>query len=137
MKKLISLALLLPTIALAQETPNRSAKTFYGTQACDDVMSMTNTVVGKYGEQPLFKGMGIQFSAADGKGYAGSMMMFVNQDTGSWSLITLYGDGTGCMVASGKEFEPYGGPRITIQEPPEPKLESQAYKPNLPNVDLQ
>ena len=106
------MALLLPTIALAQETPKTSAKTFYGTQACDDVMSMTNTVVGKYGEQPLFKGMGIQFSAADGKGYAGSMMMFVNQDTGSWSLITLYLDGTGCMVATGREFEPYSGPKI-------------------------
>lgn len=123
------MALLLPTIALAQETPKRSAKTFYSTQACDDVMSMTNTVVGKYGEQPLFKGMGIQFSAAEnGKGYVGSMMMFVNQDTGSWSLITLYGDGTGCMVASGKEFEPYGGPKINIQPPTKPKPESQAYK---------
>ena len=41
MKKLISLVLLLPTIALAQqETPNTSAKTFYSKQACDNVISM-------------------------------------------------------------------------------------------------
>jgi hypothetical protein len=87
---------------------------------------MTNTVVGKYKEQPLFKGKGIQFSSTDGRGYVGSAMMFVNQDTGTWSLITLYGDGTGCMIASGKEFEPYSGPNINI---PKPKPESQAYKP--------
>lgn len=129
------MALLLPTIALAQqETPNTSAKTFYSKQACDSVISMTNTVVGKYKEQPLFKGMSIQFSSTDGRGYAGSAMMFVNQDTGTWSLITLYGDGTGCMVASGKEFEPYSGPRIDIPAPPKPKPESQAYKPK-PQVE--
>ena len=40
------------------------------------------------------------------------MMMFVNQDTGTWSLITLYPDGTGCMVATGRDFEPYSGPKI-------------------------
>ena len=121
------MVLLLPTIALAQqETPNTSAKTFYSKQACDSVISMTNTVVGKYKEQPLFKGKGIQFSSTDGRGYVGSTMMFVNQDTGTWSLITLYGDGTGCMIASGKEFEPYSGPNINI---PKPKPESQAYKP--------
>ena len=121
------MVLLLPTIALAQqETPNTSAKTFYSKQACDNVISMTNTVVGKYKEQPLFKGKGIQFSSIDGQGYVGSAMMFVNQDTGTWSLIILYGDGTGCMIASGKEFEPYSGPNINI---PKPKPESQAYKP--------
>ena len=121
------MVLLLPTIALAQqETPNTSAKTFYSKQACDNVISMTNTVVGKYKEQALFKGKGIQFSSTDGRGYVGSAMMFVNQDTGTWSLITLYGDGTGCMIASGKEFEPYSGPNINI---PKPKPESQAYKP--------
>lgn len=121
--------LLLPTIALSQqETPNTSAKTFYGKQACDSVFSMTDTVVGKYKEQPLFKGMSIQFSSIDSKGYIGSAMMFVNQDTGTWSLVALYPDGTGCMIASGKKFEPYSGPKINIPPPANPKPESQAYK---------
>ncbi len=114
-------------MALAQETTKTpkspTAKTFFATHACDNVITMTDLVVGKYGEQPLFKAMGLQFSASDGKAYAGSMMMFVNQDTGTWSLITLYPDGNGCMVATGREFEPYGGPRIN------PSNKDKAYTP--------
>jgi len=34
-------------------------------------------------------------------------MFFVNQDTGTWSLMMLYGDGTACMTAIGTEFKPY------------------------------
>jgi len=117
MKLLLAGAIaLLPVISVAQENPKAlkspTARTFFATHACDNVMTMTDLVVGKYREQPLFKAMGLQFSAQDGKAYAGSMMMFVNQDTGTWSLITLYPDGTGCMVATGREFEPYNGPKI-------------------------
>ena len=114
-------------MALAQETTKTpkspTAKTFFATHACDNVITMTDLVVGKYREQPLFKAMGLQFSAQDGKAYAGSMMMFVNQDTGTWSLITLYPDGTGCMVATGREFEPYSGPKIN------PSNKDKAYTP--------
>lgn len=117
MKLLLAGAIaLLPVISVAQENPKAlkspTARTFFATHACDNVITMTDLVVGKYKEQPLFKAMGLQFSAQDGKAYAGSMMMFVNQDTGTWSLITLYPDGTGCMVATGREFEPYSGPKI-------------------------
>lgn len=105
---------LLPFNSIAQETPkppkSLTAKTFFATQSCDNVITMTELVMNKYKEKPLFKASGLQFSAQDGQAYAGSMMMFVNQDTGSWSFITLYPDGTGCMVATGKEFEPYSGP---------------------------
>ena len=128
MKLLLAGAIaLLPVISIAQEKPKAlkspTAKTFFATHACDNVITMTNLVVGKYKEQPLFKAMGLQFSAQDGKGYAGSMMMFVNQDTGTWSLITLYPDGTGCMVATGRDFEPYSGPKIN------PSKKDKEYTP--------
>lgn len=98
--------------AMAQDNPAPTAKNFIATQSCDDVIRMTDLVVSKYREQPLFQGMGLQFSAQNGKAYAGSTMMFVNQDSGTWSMISLYPDGTSCMVASGKEFKPYSGPKI-------------------------
>ena len=99
---------LFTTLAFAQENPQ--GQRFIATQPCEPVANMAKIVMEKYGEQPLFSAQGIQFSAVNDKGYTSDMMFFVNQDTGTWSLISLYPDGTGCMVATGKEFEPYMGP---------------------------
>jgi hypothetical protein len=99
---------LLATTALAQE--QNQGKRFITTQACDPVVKMSDLVMNKYGEQPLFQGEGLQFSAQNGQPYRSSMMFFVNQDSGTWSLVSLYEDGTACMVANGRKFEPYSGP---------------------------
>jgi hypothetical protein len=42
-----------------------------------------------------------------GETYTGGAMFLVNQVTGSWSLIHLYGDGMACVTAVGTKFEPY------------------------------
>ncbi len=103
----VSISLLASTV-FAQE--QNQSKRFITTQACDPVVKMSDIVMNKYGEQPLFQGGGLQFSAQNGQPYRSSMMFFVNQDTGTWSLISLYEDGTACMVANGRDFEPYSGP---------------------------
>ena len=100
---------LLATTALAQEQ-NGQSKRFITTQACDPVLTMSDIVMNKYGEQPLFQGQGLQFAAQTGQAFRSSMMFFVNQDSGTWSLISLYPDGTACMVANGRDFQPYSGP---------------------------
>ena len=94
-------SLLAPT-ANAQQT-----KQFITAQPCDNVLSITEKIMSDYGEEPLFVGNGNQLSASDGNWYSSSMMYFVNQDSGTWSLVSLYPDGTGCMVAAGTKFEPY------------------------------
>ena len=99
---------LLATTAFAQE--QNQSKRFITTQACDPVVKMSDVVMNKYGEQPLFQGEGIQFAAPTGQPYNSAMMFFVNQDSGTWSLVSLYADGTACMVANGRTFEPYSGP---------------------------
>ena len=99
---------LLATTAFAQE--QNQGKRFITTQACDPVAKMSDVVMNKYGEQPLFQGEGIQFAAPTGQPYKSAMMFFVNQDSGTWSLVSLYEDGTACMVANGRDFEPYSGP---------------------------
>jgi len=102
----LTLALLLAPLTLqAQES-----RTFAAQQICLPVQQMTFKVMNEYGETPLFSADGIQYSAVDGEPYKSDMMYFVNQDTGTWTLISLYGDGIGCMVATGNNFKPYSGP---------------------------
>ncbi len=103
----VSISLLAST-AFAQE--QNQGKRFITTQACDPVVKMSNLVMNKYGEKPLFQGEGLQFAAQTGQPFKSAMMFFVNQDTGTWSLVSLYEDGTACMVANGRKFEPYSGP---------------------------
>lgn len=99
--------------ALAQEQPKE--KKFFTSQSCDNPFTMTNLIINEYGEQPLFTGQGLQFHV-NGQAYASDMMYFVNQETGSWSLVSLYPDGTACMVANGRNFSPYNGPVIGKKE---------------------
>lgn len=91
------------SLANAQES-----KTFYVAQPCDPVEKMIATL-DRYGETPLFVGNGIQIGAQANIPYRGGAMFFVNQETGTWSLISVYADGNACMVSNGTDFEPYTG----------------------------
>lgn len=93
---------LLVSSANAQETDK---KYFIARQDCDSAIDMM-AVIEKYDEKPLFTGLGMQFSY-QGQPFTGGTMFFVNQDTGTWSLMTLYADGTACMTAIGTDFSPY------------------------------
>ena len=84
-------------------------KTFVVTQFCAPFAEMFETPK-KYKEDMLFLGNGMQLSAADGKMYTGGMFFFVNQETGTYSIINVYGDGIACMMQTGRNFEPYSGP---------------------------
>jgi hypothetical protein len=57
-------------------------------------------------------GEGMSFAAQSGQGFMGGMMFFTNQETGTWSMLQLYGDGTACLVINGRKFAPYSGPTI-------------------------
>ena len=97
------ISILAPT-AFAQEL-----KQFITAQPCGNVIDMVDRISSEYDEEPLFVGNGNQLSARDGNWYSSSMMYFVNQDSGTWSLVSLYPDGTACMVAAGTKFEPFVG----------------------------
>jgi hypothetical protein len=101
MIRLILILMIAATTVSAQES-----KRFITTQPCDPFEKMFETL-NKYEEQLLFTSNGIQFSAQDGNPYSGRSFFFVNQDTGTWSHVIIYGDGMACMVANGTDFEPY------------------------------
>ena len=92
------------------EEPN-TQKRFITTQPCDLFPKMLEIVKG-YNEELLFTGEGMTFAASSGQGFMGGMMFFTNQDTGTWSMLQVYGDGTACLVMNGRNFSPYGGPTL-------------------------
>lgn len=83
-------------------------KYFVTRQECQDARTVMEKLVNKYNESALFTGQTIQFDP-NGTPYTGGGMFLVNQDTGTWTLITLYADGSACVTAVGNEFEPYVG----------------------------
>ena len=89
----------------AQDIQNTKSK-FLAVQECDHVVVLTQKTVINWGEKPLVKSIGTQFGPNDAK-YKSSMMYFVNQDTGTWSLIALYPNNMACLIAAGTKFEPY------------------------------
>ena len=118
MKYLIALSLIFTvSSASTQETmpqPN-NMKTFITRQPCDTWERMLSTPA-KYKEEMLFTGNAMQFSAATGQPYTGGMFFFTNQNTGSWTMLMVYGDGIACMVANGKQFAPYSGKQPNFNE---------------------
>ena len=101
-----SLTMISPATAQERST----AKSFITTQPCDRLPIMLGVIEG-YKEELLFTGEGMTFSATDRKGFMGGMMFFTNQETGTWSMLQVYGDGTACLVQNGRHFEPYSGPQ--------------------------
>ena len=98
-------------LMLAQQQQN-TAKTFITKQPCDLLPKMMDVIKG-YNEELLFMGEGMSFAAQGGQGFMGGMMFFTNQETGTWSMLQLYGDGTACLVMNGRNFAPYGGPKLS------------------------
>lgn len=108
MKRLIPILLLVASCVPAHA---QDAKKFFVQQPCAPFPQMFQTVA-NYGEQMLFTGSGLQFGAQDGQPFTGGSFFFVNQDTGTWSHIMVYGDGMGCMISNGTNFEPYTGTQL-------------------------
>lgn len=107
---LAALAMFLAT-AVHSQTPNDGTqpedeiKFFMAAQACANANTVFQSMQ-QYQEQPLLSGLG-NLRHISGTVFSSNIVLFVNQDTGTWSLVALYEDFTACIVAEGSEFEPY------------------------------
>lgn len=101
MLRLIALILILAAPAVAQDY-----QYFYTRQNCGPAPLMMQEAVITYNEKALFTAIGMTFGST-GVPYTGGSMFLVNQDTGTWTLLTIYEDGTACVTAVGGEFEPF------------------------------
>ena len=75
---------------------------------CDEFVKMLETVK-KYEEKLLFTASGLTFNAQFGTPYRGAMFFYVNQDTGSYTVLQVFKDGMACMLINGKNFDPFTG----------------------------
>lgn len=98
------LGLTYPVSTNAQEK-----KYFYTRQECYPFDQFYSLTTQEWGEDPLFIGEGMTIGK-EGQSFTGGAMFLVNQDTGTWTLGTLYADGTVCINAAGTNFAPYSGP---------------------------
>ena len=106
MLRLINLAFILClTAPIVSAQDQQDTKYFYTRQECYPLPAFLDTIT-QYGEDALFSSSGLTFDT-DGTPYPGGVMFFVNQDTGTWTLGTLYPDGTVCITGVGTNFEPY------------------------------
>jgi hypothetical protein len=93
--------ILLASTVSAQE----EVQPFVSAQPCAPMQELA-IQARKYQEETLFKGMLVQ-QHISGQSVWSSMVFTVNQDTGTWSLISLYDNGYACLVANGSQFEPF------------------------------
>ena len=83
------------------------------TMGCSMLHKFTD-VREKWGEKPLFSGLGLQLVippnvyGAPAKPIKRPMTLFVNQDTGTWTLVSFWTDNYACLVANGRDFVPGG-----------------------------
>lgn len=88
MKKLILLLALLPSVAMAQNAIPRTFMT-----VCSDTQSILNVIVGKYQEKTKFVGVAKDEDVVS---------VWVNDETGSFTIITTSSDGSvSCVLSTG------------------------------------
>ena len=102
MKWLSSIAV---SLLLIQPLAAQEFKSFHAKQLCGPWKDVATTLK-EYNEDILFTADGIQISLQN-ESFKSGMLFQVNQDTGTWSLVSIYSDGTACVVATGNNFMPY------------------------------
>ena len=94
-------------LAASMATAQEDNTYFLSVQECGTLTSVLKYFL-ETEQSPLFSTDLVQYDA-QGNEYWGAGMLFVNQDSGLWTLATLYADGTICITAGGVGFEPYSG----------------------------
>jgi len=99
LKWISAIAIAFPAMAVAQDY-----EYFITRQECGPSNTMFDEAM-VYGEKPLFQGSNITVDSRGGLYYS-EMFFTVNQDTGSWSLFSIFEDNIVCLVSFGGLFEP-------------------------------
>jgi len=108
-KLLLILGLIAGYPAVAQEAETNAYSILYTSHVCDTYQNVSSWIEGEFKEKLLFRGIGTA-SYEDQTSYGeldGVMQYFVNQDTGTWSLVYVFAIEKTCIMASGVNFEPY------------------------------
>jgi len=104
---------MLSTPIVAQETTTSpTSRQLMSTIQCDaDKQKVFDIVMKKHGEEILGSGDLLLREATKGMFHRAEMLLTLNIESGSWSIIGVFPDGTGCLVTSGTKFKPYTAPK--------------------------
>lgn len=97
----------LTTSSIAQEIPDNKKRIIHS-MPCDSRANMY-ALIAKYREGMLFWGTGLINEFTTGQWYEGNTQVFVNQETGNFTIIVNWPDGISCLLMNGKQFTPYAG----------------------------
>ena len=89
---------------------------------CDSNWEEVFKTTKKYEEEILFSGKSLVTELKTNLPFSGSMFFSVNQEKGTWSMITIYVDGTACMTTTGTNFQPYFGEQYDPNKSKEKQL---------------
>lgn len=100
----IALLMLTPFAVLAQETETQAPQVFWAQKPVqcghpDEIIKIPEA----YGEKPMITGTGLAMMP-NGQGLPVKIVMGVNMETGSWTLIELNGAEQACILATGKNL---------------------------------
>jgi len=105
MKYLIAVIAVLCTTNIGTAQENTEVPPFFSAQKCYTLQDLAASAK-QFNESVLFNGKIVQ-QHASGR-YVNSEFVFtVNQDSGTWSLVSLFPNGWACQVANGYDFEPF------------------------------
>ena len=106
MKKIIIIAAL---IALGVGTSAvAEPRTFFSQVTCNsDSQKAFDIVEQKHGEQRVAMGKSVIMDARTNRIHSIDMVLTINMESRTYTIIGVFNDGTGCIISSGKNFARY------------------------------
>lgn len=100
MKKMLATLLFMPVIAFSQsnEVEEISIPTF-----CTTIQPL-NDMLSEYNELPLLRGKSER--QIEGNPIQNSVVVFLNMETKTWTIVEKMIDGRYCVISAGSDFEP-------------------------------
>lgn len=77
----------------------------FNSQICIETSQLKSTLEG-YGEQPVLGGNSMRFHNDPGDLFAVGMLLFINYQTRTWTLVEQAGPDLFCVLAFGQEIQP-------------------------------
>ena len=119
MKGLLTLSVVafffVTTITNAEEEGSHHEQQYVNPKIpCNQWDSIAQTLVEQYQEVPVAEGTSA-LTMQDDKVFGGDLVVFINKDTGSYSVVVHFEDvGLGCIVGAGENFAPVGSKYLEL-----------------------
>jgi len=100
------LGLTLTTLGLAQAQQQNEKLAFPTSLECRESGVLENYVKNEFAEIPFTESKVFLQSSKNGRLFEGNLVLYINPETKTYSLIVGFEDGVSCMLGSGVDFAP-------------------------------